>query len=296
MGCIAVFYPQVIDGGYAWIQKALDGEIVWKTMLILVVMKIVATSFTISSGGSGGVFGPSVFIGAMLGGTFGYLGHQVAPEWIINPSAYVLVGMGGFFSGLAKVPISSIIMACEMSSSYTLLVPLMVVSTISYLLMGKVSLYEKQLAQRLDSPAHVTEFARRLLAKMYVAETVSEGQVSVLEEGLHFQDLVKIVTNSPESYFPVVNKQGDLTGILTINDIREFMFDKELSNLVVAKDVATRGVVTVSWGDTLDTVLDKMATLTVDEMPVVSATEPSKVVSMITKEDIITYYYKKSGL
>ena len=77
-------------------------------MLLLVFMKIVATSFTISSGGSGGVFGPSVFIGAMLGGAFGYLGHQLAPGWVINPNSFVLVGIGGFFAGVAKVPVASI--------------------------------------------------------------------------------------------------------------------------------------------------------------------------------------------
>ncbi|GKT29328.1 Chloride channel, voltage gated like protein, partial [Aduncisulcus paluster] len=140
LGCVAFFYPQIIDGGYVWVQLALDGKMLWETMLVLVFVKIAATSFTISSGGSGG--------------------HMIAPDWVINPNSFVLVGMGGFFAGVAKVPISSIIMACEMSSSYTLLVPLMLVSTISYLILGKTSLYEKQSSSRLNSPAHINEFAQ----------------------------------------------------------------------------------------------------------------------------------------
>ncbi|MGB5994126.1 MAG: chloride channel protein, partial [Candidatus Deferrimicrobiaceae bacterium] len=154
LGAISFLSPAILDGGYGWIQMAMEGKILWYVMLLLVFLKILATSCTISSGGSGGVFGPSVFIGAMLGGAFGFLGHKLAPGWVIHPNSFMLVGMGGFFAGVAKVPIASIIMACEMSSSYTLLVPLMLVSSISYLLLRKVSLYEKQLTSRLASPAH----------------------------------------------------------------------------------------------------------------------------------------------
>ena len=94
MGAVAWWYPEVIDGGYVWIQTALEGKMLWQTMAALVLLKIVATSFAISSGGSGGVFGPSVFIGAMLGGAFGQLGHALFPQIVINPGAFVLVGMG----------------------------------------------------------------------------------------------------------------------------------------------------------------------------------------------------------
>ena len=296
LGIIAYFYPQVIDGGYVWIQAAMDGNMVWSTMLILVVMKIVATTFTISSGGSGGVFGPSVFIGAMLGGAFGYLGHQIAPTWVAHPTAFVLVGMGGFFAGVAKVPVSSVIMACEMSSSYTLLVPLMLVSTINYLLLTKVSLYEKQKLNRIDSPAHMSEFARGLLGKMNVRDAVRTEHISVLQEGLPFKDLVKIVTNSPESYFPIVNQAGDMTGILTINDVREVMFDEIVAPLLVAKDVATSNVVKVFMRDSLYDALGKMTKLKVDELPVVFKDDPNKLICMISKEDIINHYYEKGGL
>lgn len=296
LGIVAYFYPQVIDGGYVWIQAAMDGEMIWSTMLILVVMKIVATSFTISSGGSGGVFGPSVFIGAMLGGAFGYLGHQIAPGWVAHPTAFVLVGMGGFFAGVAKVPVSSVIMACEMSSSYTLLVPLMLVSTINYLMLSKVSLYEKQRINRIDSPAHMSEFARGLLGKMNVRDAVRTEHVGVLQENLGFKDLVKIVTNSPDSYFPIVDKIGNLTGILTINDIREVMFDQTVAPLLVAKDVATTNVTKVFMRDSLYDALGKMTKLNVDELPVVYMDNPQQLICMISKEDIINHYYEKGGL
>ncbi|UJX42916.1 chloride channel protein [Desulfovibrio sp. JY] len=97
LGCVAWQFPEVIDGGYVWIQTALDGKMLWQTMAALVLLKMVATSFTIASGGSGGVFGPSVFIGAMLGGAFGELGHALFPNLVVNPGSFVLIGMGGFF-------------------------------------------------------------------------------------------------------------------------------------------------------------------------------------------------------
>jgi chloride channel protein, CIC family len=293
LGLIAFFLPQVMDGGYGWVQAALEGKIFWGTMLLLALAKIVATACTISSGGSGGVFGPSVFIGAMLGGAFGFLGHQWAPGWVIHPNAFVLVGIGGFFAGVAKVPVASIIMSCEMCASYTLLVPLMLVSTISYLLLDKVSLYEKQVVDRLASPAHMTEFSRGLLEQMRVSEVVRPRPVTTVPEGMPLDQLIQVVTHSSETYFPVVDQTGRMTGILSINDIREVMFEASLSRLVVAKDVATPNVVRVFEDDSLQEALDKMVVLKVDSLPVVEAETPEKIVSMISKRGIIGYYHSQ---
>jgi CIC family chloride channel protein len=295
LGVIAFLVPQIMDGGYGWIQAALEGKIFWGLMLLLVFLKIVATSCTISSGGSGGVFGPSVFMGAMLGGAFGFLGHQLAPGWVINPNSFVLVGIGGFFAGVAKVPVSSIIMACEMCASYTLLVPLMLVSTISYLLLGRVSLYEKQVVTRLASPAHMTEFTRGLLEEMRVAEVVKPQPVVVVGEKMPLGQLIEVMANSQQNYFPVVGLDGRVTGILSINDIREVMFEESVHHLIVAKDVATPNVVRVFGQDSLQEALDKMVLLNVDELPVVKENAPDEIVAMISKRDIIGYYHSRTG-
>lgn len=294
LGLIAFFYPQIMDGGYGWVQMALEGKMLWYIMFLLVFLKILATSCTISSGGSGGVFGPSVFMGAMLGGAFGHLGHQVAPSWVINPNSFVLVGIGGFFAGVAKVPLSSIIMACEMCASYTLLVPLMLVSSISYVLLGRTSLYEKQVFSRLASPAHLGEFARGLLTEMRVNEAVVERPVTTIPEDMRFGELVQMVSRSSQIYFPVVDTKGKMTGILSINDIREIMFEETVAQLIVAKDVATPNVVRVFWDDSLQEALDKMALIQVDELPVVRKEHPDEIVTMVAKRDIISFYYDRS--
>ncbi len=293
LGIIAFFVPQIMDGGYGWIQAAMEGKIFWGLMLLLVFMKILATSATISSGGSGGVFGPSVFIGAMLGGAFGSLGHQLAPGWVVYPGSFVVVGIGGFFAGVAKVPISSIIMSCEMCGSYTLLVPLMVVATTSFLLLRRTSLYEKQLVDRLASPAHMGEFARGVLENMHVHEAMVVRPVTMIPENMPFEMLIKLVTGSQDSYFPVVDAQGKLTGILSVNDLRAILFEESLVKVVVARDVATLNVVTVSWDESLQNALDKMIRLNVDELPVIRADDPSKIAGMISKRDIISHYHQR---
>jgi CIC family chloride channel protein len=295
LGAVAYFFPQVSDGGYGWVQMALEGKLLWWLMLLLAGLKILATSCTISSGGSGGVFGPSVYIGAMLGGAFGFLGHQVAPTWVVHPNSFVLVGIGGFFAGVAKVPIASIIMACEMSASYTLLVPLMLVSSICFLLLRNVSLYEKQQISRFASPAHLTEFARGMLERIRVREAVHPQSITLIPETMPFGDLVRTVSRSGETHFPVVDKSGKMTGILSINDIRSVLFEDTVDQLILARDVATPNVVRAFWNDTLQQALEKMAAINVDELPVAHEERPDEIVAMITKREIVDYYYGRSS-
>ena len=191
---------------------------------------------------------------------------------------------------------ASIIMACEMCSSYTLLVPLMLVSTISYVLLGRVSLYEKQVVTRLASPAHMTEFARGLLEEMHVSEAVKLRQVTTIPENMPFDQLIQVISGSQEAYFPVVDQNDKMSGILSINDIRGVMFEESLHRLIVAKDVATPNVVRVLWNESLQVAMDKMVLLNVDELPVVQEDAPDKIVAMISKRDIISHYHAKGGM
>jgi CIC family chloride channel protein len=204
------------------------------------------------------------------------------------------VGIGGFFAGIAKVPVASIIMACEMCASYTLLVPLMLVSTISYLVLGKVGLYHKQVAARIASPAHMTEFTRGLLEKMYVSDVVEPHPVVVVGEKMPLDQLIEVMAHSQQLYFPVVNQAGKTTGILSINDIREVMFEESVRHLIVAQDVATPNVVRVFRVTSLQEALDKMVLLNVDELPVVKKETPDEIVAMISKRDIISYYHSRT--
>jgi CIC family chloride channel protein len=168
VGLIALVLPQTLSGGYGWIQEAIDGKLVAGLMAVLILGKMLSLALTISSGGSGGVFAPSLFIGAMLGGALAKVLHQ--PD-----AAFVIVGMAAVFGGAARVPIATLLMVTEMTNGYQLLVPAALAITVSYVVQKQLStrlkypsLYEGQVEGRADSPAHQVEHletAIRLLAK-----------------------------------------------------------------------------------------------------------------------------------
>jgi CIC family chloride channel protein len=294
LGVLAFFIPEVLGGGYNWIQSAIDGKLAMSLMLILVFAKIVATSFTISSGGSGGVFAPSLFIGSMLGGWYGDLCGRLFPHVVTEPAAFVLVGMGGFFAGVAKVPIAALIMVAEMTGGYSLMVPMMIVSSLSYLLLGHVSLYEKQVAARVDSPAHVGDFIVDIMEHLRVADAVvKDVTVETIPEGMRFEEIMRFVVSSNQQDFPVVDAEGNLIGILSITDLRQAMAEPHLHGLLLAKDIAIGGVITVTMDDSLNTALGLMASADVRELPVVSKERPGKVIAIISRKDITRRYHEE---
>ena len=166
VGLLALLLPQVLGGGYGWIQEAIDGRLALHLLLLLVIAKMLAMSFTVSSGGSGGVFAPSLFVGSMLGGVFAAVSHH-------SPAGLVIVGMAAVFAGAARVPIATLLMVAEMTGGYQLLVPAGLAVMLSFLIQIHLSqffkygsLYEGQVLGRADSPAHHAEqvqIALRLL-------------------------------------------------------------------------------------------------------------------------------------
>jgi CIC family chloride channel protein len=292
IGGLAFFVPQVLGGGYDWIQSAIDGNLTTSLMLGLAFAKIAATSFTISSGGSGGVFAPSLFIGAMLGGFYGNLCSKLFPYLVIDQTAFVLVGMGGFFAGVAKVPIASLILVAEMTGGYSLIVPLLIVSTISYLLLGEFSLYEKQVSTRVDSPAHLGDFATNILEYIPVKNALPpDRKVKMISEEMRLDRIIDLIADSTQMDFPVVDRQMRLKGILSLTDVRKVMLDRKMHRLVVAKDIATAEVLTVTPEDSLHTALKKMTSADIRELPVVSREDPRKVISMLSRKDLIRTYH-----
>lgn len=183
VGLLILACPQVLGGGYGWMQEAIDGRLAVSTLLALVLAKPLAMSLTISSGGSGGVFAPTLFAGAMLGGLLARLTHLPA-------APFVIVGMAAVFAGSAHVPIASLMMVTEMTGGYTLLVPAALAVMVSYLVQRRLGsrapyqgLYEAQVVTRADSPAHHTEHLRialQLLKQRRVLDPADVGQVDLV--------------------------------------------------------------------------------------------------------------------
>ncbi len=310
LGVMALKFPQLMAGGYGWVQWGAIGEPpgliqagehvftpnmgIW-LLLLLALLKIVATSLTISSGGSGGVFGPSVFIGGILGGAVGQFLAARFPSWGLQPAAFAMVGMAGFFAGVSKTPITSILMVCEMCGSYSLLVPLMLVCGLHMALSTRWSLYEEQVPSPIDSPAHQGDFVVDVLDQIHVGEIpIRTTGIELVPQTLPFPALVRRVANSTETLFPVVDDAGRLKGIFSLRDVRLALgggFD--VGPLVLAADLARRPVLCVTPADDLHTALRRLTELNTDELPVVQPDDPSRLLGLLSRRDLIAAYSRR---
>jgi hypothetical protein len=163
VGLLALAAPGVLGVGYNFVDDALNGQLALKAMLLLLALKLAATSASYSTGNAGGIFGPSLFLGAMLGGAVGHVAHSLLPDYTGNAGAYALVGMGAAFAGIVRTPMTSVIMIFEVTRDYTIIVPLMIANLCSYLLAQKLQrlpIYEalsRQDGIRMPSGAHRPE-------------------------------------------------------------------------------------------------------------------------------------------
>lgn len=238
VGIVGFWFPQAYGAGWGYIQQALDGELLVRTMAWVLVAKIVATSLTIGSGGSGGVFGPTLFIGGMLGGVIGYGGGFFWPEGFPHPAAYVLVGMASFFAGVASAPIGAMLMVTEMTGGYTLLPPLMLVSVLSILLMRRTSIYENQVRDRFRSPAHIGDLTINVLEEMKVDDVFKPStSIPMVRPDAGFQSVRSLLLAGQDATLPVVDTDGLLVGLLTAEQIRPVMDEQQLDRFVVARDI-----------------------------------------------------------
>lgn len=235
--------PQVYGSGWGFIQQAIDGHLLLSTMAWVAAAKIVATSLTIGSGGSGGVFGPTLFIGGMLGGLIGYGGNAIAPDLFPVPGAFVLVGMASFFAGVASAPIGAMLMVTEMTGGYGLLPPLMLVSVVAILLMRRVSIYENQVRDRFRSPAHVGDLTINVLEEMRVADVFrEEPDIAVVSPGTGFQEVRDLIVVNREATVPVVDPEHRIVGLVTAEQLRPVMDERQLASFVVAGDICAAPV------------------------------------------------------
>jgi CIC family chloride channel protein len=291
VGCLGLLTPKVLSGGYGAIQSALLGELPIGLMASLALLKVFATSFTIGSGGSGGVFGPALFVGAMLGGVIGQLGNQYFPGLVQHSGEFALVGMGGFFAGVAKAPIGALLMVSEMTHSYGLVVPLMFVSVITVLLSRRWSIYEKQVRNKFASPAHVGELTINVLQTMQVREACNlRRPVTQLPMDMRFKELKRLMTMTRESFFPVVDDEFKLTGILSVPNLRPILFEDTLADLLVVGELADKPV-SVGLHESLYEALIKFIRTGYGQIPIVDADEQGRLVGVLSLQELVQAYH-----
>jgi len=300
VGIIGFFKPEVTGASLGAIQQALNGNIsdgwnVISVFAILAILKIIATSFTISSGGSGGVFGPSLFIGGMLGGMVGAFGHHYYPVLIPNIAPFVIVGMGAFFAGVANAPIASVIMVSELTGGYELLPPLLIVSAISIIFSHKFSIYKNQVKNKFHSRAHLWEVNPNLLSRFTVAQ-LCKGKFSrhgVIPPDISYSEIVKLQARQHSSDFIVEGKSGELAGIVSFKN--HDLWEEEIPSKthLIAHDLLVKNINTVKLSDDLYSALEKLSQTEYDKIPIVEKVNAQiRILGVLRERDIMKFYHQ----
>lgn len=304
VGAIGYFHPAAMGQGLGYVQQLILGEPIagmeasLGLLALLAVLKIATTSFTISSGGSGGVFAPSLFIGAMLGGCVGTLGHELFPEIVPRVGPYAVVGMGAFFAGVANAPIASLMMVCELTGAYELLPPLMVVATIALVASRRWSIYENQVDNKFFSRAHLWEMNPNVLKQMTVGE-MTHGvydQEAVVFNDMPLHQLEARARELGESDLVLRDARGNLAGLVSMVDLGAREDLDHLGTFVLAHDLVNRRAISLRPEDNLIRALEIFGDREFDKIPIVEPHEgEERLLGHIRYADILAFYKREHG-
>ncbi len=308
LGLIIFLFPPIYGEGYNTIKAMLAGQdasllsnslffsefenplFLILFLLGVMLMKPVATALTIGSGGSGGVFAPSLFLGGVTGFVFARMVNYLGVAGIISPANFALVGMCGVMSGVLHAPLTAIFLIAEITSGYTLFVPLMLVSALAYTTSSyfeKYSLYTKKLVEKGDLIPHDKD--RQVLSLIHI-EKIIETDLYTIHPLATVDDLVEIVQKSRRNIFPVVDENGVMKGIITLDDVREIMFDEERRNKVIIKTIMTQPPAYVSSEESMQSVMNKFEQTGAWNLPVL---KNGRYIGFVSKSRIFNAYRTK---
>ena len=290
LGLVLLKWPQVFGVGYGAINQSLLNEMSGLLLFTLIFVKIGATSLTIGSGGSGGIFAPSLFIGAMAGGFFGWVVNILFPGITASPAAYALVGMGALVAGTTHAPITAILIIFEMTGNYKIILPMMItciLSTLVAISLKNGSMYTVKLLRRgVDISGGLEQ---NILRALKVRQIMKED-VATVPERMALINLINTFKVKDIAYLHVVNENHELTGIISFRDIRPLLGEEEAHYLIIAKDVATTDLATVSPEDSIQQALHLMNEQGISQIPVVTVDNGKKVIATLREKDVITAY------
>jgi len=289
VGIIGMLLPQVLGMGYGWLQMGIDGNYASLPVYIMVGVilgKILATSLSIGSGGSGGVFAPGLVIGGMVGGVL-WAGLKGFPLIVPpKPDAFVIVGMMALFGGIAKAPLAIMIMVSEMTNSYVLLAPCMIAVVISYFSTGNSYIYEHQVANKFASPAHRSEYIVPLLKTIKI-EDAMKTVVPTATPNTTLMELVGLMKIHKEDAIPVI-RDNEVVGIVANLDIAPV--SKAERNFKVASDVMSKKLIVGNKYEQLDIALERMTRNNISHLIIVDELHPLRLEGMLCIDDVISIY------
>lgn len=287
VGLTGYFVPEVLGVGYGYVGDALNGNMAFKMMLVLVVLKLLTVTTSYASGNAGGIFGPALFIGAMLGGAVGFVAHHFFPAYTALPGAYALVGMGAAFAGIVRAPMTSVLMIFEMTQDYAVIVPLMIANLVSLFVAFQLQhepIYEALAVQdgiHLPSVETRRRYSQRQIRK--VMQTASQ----LLPAEITVHEAVERVRSSNSRTWLVTDRRG-VIGVINLSKLELELSkgeDKKVADLV---DPLAFPHVHSDQG--LDLALERMGANQIEILPVVSRADVHKLEGMVTLQEVLNAY------
>jgi CIC family chloride channel protein len=286
VGLMGLALPACLSMGYGWVQIAMGSQTdllpLW-VVLVLPFAKILSTSLSISSGGSGGIFGPGMVIGGMLGASFWRLFYPVFHGMPASPAPFVIIGMIGMFGGIAHAPLAVMLMVAEMTGNLSLLAPAMIVVAISTAITGNNTIYSSQIPDRASSPAHRVRMSFPLLSSLLVRDAVKP--CNTISAGLSLTEAIPILDRDSDSGLVLLNDSGGFAGIVTVKQLEklppEEMVDATINEIMIKDPIVLKPE------ERMDVALEQLTTRGLSWAPVV---ESGKVIGKVTVKDAISTY------
>jgi CIC family chloride channel protein len=292
VGLMGWFVPQVLGVGYGFVGDALNGRMAFNLMVLLVVLKLFAVTTSYASGNAGGIFGPALFIGAMLGGTVGTVAHHLFPAYTATPGAYALVGMGAVFAGIVRAPMTSVLMIFEMTQDYAVIVPLMIANLVSLFIASRLQhepIYEALAVQDgIHLPAAKTRQRsgqHRVAGIMQIASQLLPAEITVREA------LAEVRASEFRTWL-VMDRRGVIGVINSARLERELAegADRKVGELVDAQAFPH-----VHLDHGLDLALERMGANQIEILPVVNRADVHKLEGVLTLRDVLDAYGVSAG-
>jgi len=288
LGAILIYWPEVYGPGYHVIERMVTGHAGWEILGMLIVVKLAATWITLGSGGSGGVFSPSLFLGCMLGGAFGGIAHEAFPAWTAPGGTYAIVGMAAMVASTTRAPVTSIIILFEMTGNYAIILPLMltvgIATLVSHVLCTE-SIYTMKLARRgTDIGSLGLDDLLRATSVEYLVRPVDR----TLCADASFRTVAETLLESRGHHVYIVDKQEKFQGGVALDDIKGHILTGNLDQLAIAQDLMDGSLVPLSHETSLLDAFHAFADAGMDELPVIGA--EGGLLGLLSERDLVRFY------
>jgi CIC family chloride channel protein len=287
VGLMGWFVPQVLGVGYGFVGDALNGRMAFQLMVLLVVLKLFAVTASYASGNAGGIFGPSLFIGAMLGGSVGTVAHHLFPAYTATPGAYALVGMGAVFAGIVRAPMTSVLMIFEMTQDYAVIVPLMIANLVSLFIASRLQREPIYEALAVQDGIHLPKAETRQRPGRRQVIRVMRTASELLPAEITVREALEIARSSEVRTWLVTDRRG-VVGVVSLARLERELTGGAEKKLGELGDGLVFPHVHTDQG--LDLALERMGANQIEILPVVNRADVHKLEGIVTLRDVLDAY------